>query len=403
MPVATDTAVWANAERARAHREVTVKELAFTQLVSSLMAGLTHIAPEKVDEVIIESQRQLVEALGLDRSTLWQMSPDGHGFCTHSWTRAEFPVVPQGTVAGDYPHWLLSKVRTGKPFWFNSVDELPGAVNERLEGFSAKSELIVPMAAAGDVTGALSFATVLHERTWDELIVGRIQLIAGMFAQALVQKQSQEQLQLAQTEVQRLRDHLVPESAQIRSEVQAFNVPHRIVAESASAKRAVAQMRFVAPTNATVLLLGETGTGKEVFAEAIHNMSPRHQRPMVRVNCAAMPAALIESELFGREKGAYTGALSRQIGRFELAEGSTIFLDEIGELPLEAQVKLLRVLQERVVERLGSPHPIKVDVRIIAATNRDLERAVQEQKFREDLLYRLNIFPIVVPPLRERA
>jgi len=167
-------------------------------------------------------------------------------------------------------------------------------------------------------------------------------------------------------------------------------------------KRALAQVEQVAPTPATVLLLGETGAGKEVFAQAIHDLSPRHHRHMVRVSCAAIPPALIESELFGRERGAYTGALSRQIGRFEAANQSTLFLDEIGDLPLEVQVKLLRVLQERVIERLGSTQQLKVDVRIIAATNRNLEQAVSDGTFREDLFYRLNVFPIVVPPLRER-
>ena len=158
----------------------------------------------------------------------------------------------------------------------------------------------------------------------------------------------------------------------------------------------------VAATNSTVLLVGETGTGKERFAEYIHQASPRRGHHMVRVNCSAIPGALIESELFGRERGAYTGALSKQIGRFELAQGSTLFLDEIGDLPMEVQVKLLRVLQERTIERLGSPTPVPVDVRIIAATNRDLEAAVREGTFRADLYYRLNVFPIVVPPLRER-
>jgi transcriptional regulator with GAF, ATPase, and Fis domain len=176
-----------------------------------------------------------------------------------------------------------------------------------------------------------------------------------------------------------------------------------LVAESRAVQQALVQIEQVAPTTATVLLLGETGAGKEVFAEAIHELSPRRQKKMVRVNCAAIPSALIESELFGRERGAYTGALSRQIGRFELAEGSTIFLDEIGELPLEVQVKLLRVLQTRVVERLGSVTTIPVDVRIIAATNRDLDQAVADKTFREDLYYRLNVFPIRVPPLRERV
>ena len=173
--------------------------------------------------------------------------------------------------------------------------------------------------------------------------------------------------------------------------------------ESAAIQRVLAQIQQVAPTPATVLLLGETGTGKEVMAQAIHDLSPRHQRPMIRVSCAAIPTALIESELFGRERGAYTGALSRQIGRFEAANQSTLFLDEIGDLPMEVQVKLLRVLQERVIERLGSTQPIKVDVRIIAATNRNLEDAVRDKTFREDLFYRLNVFPVVVPPLRERV
>jgi transcriptional regulator with GAF, ATPase, and Fis domain len=158
----------------------------------------------------------------------------------------------------------------------------------------------------------------------------------------------------------------------------------------------------VAPTDATVLLLGETGTGKERFANLIHELSARRGRAMVRVNCAAIPATLIESELFGRERGAYTDAVMRQVGRFELANHSTIFLDEIGDLSPDVQVKLLRVLEERQIERLGSPKGIPVHVRIVAATHQNLERRVREQTFREDLFYRLNVFPIQIPPLRER-
>jgi transcriptional regulator with GAF, ATPase, and Fis domain len=173
------------------------------------------------------------------------------------------------------------------------------------------------------------------------------------------------------------------------------------VAESPAICRALDQVQQVAATSSTVLLLGETGVGKEVLAQAIHDVSSR-RGPMVRVNCAAIPSTLIESELFGHERGAYTGAVSRQIGRFEAADKSTLFLDEIGDLPAEVQIKLLRVLQERVIERLGSTQPIKVDVRIIAATNCNLEQAVEEGSFREDLFYRLNVFPIAVPPLRER-
>jgi transcriptional regulator with GAF, ATPase, and Fis domain len=158
----------------------------------------------------------------------------------------------------------------------------------------------------------------------------------------------------------------------------------------------------VAPGNTTVLILGETGTGKELIAAAIHDMSPRRERPLITVNCAALPSNLIESELFGREKGAYTGADSKQLGRFEMADGSTLCLDEIGELPLELQAKLLRVIQHNEFERLGSSRTVKVDVRIIATTNRNLEEEARQGRFRQDLYYRLNVFPLTVPPLRQR-
>src|SRR3954454_9920848 len=175
-----------------------------------------------------------------------------------------------------------------------------------------------------------------------------------------------------------------------------------IVWESPAVRLAIAQPEQVAPIPSTVLLLGETGVGKEVFAQKIHELSDRRHRPIIRVSCAAIPSTLIESELFGHERGAFTGAVARQVGRFEAAHQSTLFLDEIGDLPMAVQVKLLRVLQEREVERLGSAQPVKVDVRIIAATNRNLEEAVRDKTFREDLYYRLNVFPILMPPLRER-
>jgi formate hydrogenlyase transcriptional activator len=175
-----------------------------------------------------------------------------------------------------------------------------------------------------------------------------------------------------------------------------------IVGESARLKSLLRQVSLVAPTDSTVLILGETGTGKELIARAIHELSNRSSRPFIRVNCAAIPPSLIASELFGHEKGSFTGALQRRQGRFEAANGGTIFLDEIGELPMETQIALLRVIQEREFERVGSSHAISVDVRIIAATNRDLEAAVTTGEFREDMFYRLNVFPIYVPALRER-
>ncbi len=176
-----------------------------------------------------------------------------------------------------------------------------------------------------------------------------------------------------------------------------------VVGQSRPMRRVIEQICQVSATDATVLLLGETGTGKELLATLIHQRSARRARHMVRVNCGAIPATLIESELFGREKGAFTGALARQIGRFELADHSSLFLDEIGDLPLEIQIKLLRVLEDKQIERLGSSKPIKTDTRIVAATHRDLEKRIASDLFREDLYYRLNVFPIRVPPLRERA
>ncbi|MDH4096850.1 MAG: sigma 54-interacting transcriptional regulator [Nitrospira sp.] len=205
------------------------------------------------------------------------------------------------------------------------------------------------------------------------------------------------------TEVAQLTHRLEAENLYLREEVKSQHNFEEIIGESPSIMAVLRQIEQVAPTDSTVLIRGDTGTGKELMARAIHNLSPRRARSLVKVNCGAIPANLLESELFGHEKGSFTGALQRRMGRFELADGGTIFLDEVGELPLDAQVKLLRVLQEREVERIGSGHSTKVNVRVIAATNRDLHAAVKAGSFRADLLYRLNVFPIAVPPLPSRA
>jgi PAS domain S-box-containing protein len=215
-------------------------------------------------------------------------------------------------------------------------------------------------------------------------------------------KKSEEALLVAHEEVSRLKNQLQEENIYLQEEINLEQNFGEIVGQSNALRYVLFKVEQVAPTETTVLITGETGTGKELVARAIHNASGRSERPLVKVNCAALSPSLIESEFFGHEKGAFTGASARKIGRFELAAGATILLDEIGELPLGLQVKLLRVIQEGEFERLGSSNTIKVDIRIIAATNRNLELEVKEGVFREDLWYRLNVFPITVPPLRQR-
>lgn len=216
------------------------------------------------------------------------------------------------------------------------------------------------------------------------------------------QLQLEEFLQKALAEIKTLKDRLVIENIYFRQESIKKQQFDHIIGQSDGLKYVIYRAEQVAPIDTTVLILGETGTGKELVAEVVHNLSPRKDRPLITVNCAALPTNLIESELFGREKGAFTGADTRQMGRFEIANGSTLCLDEIGELPMEVQAKLLRVIQHGVFERLGSSKTIKVDVRIVATTNRNLEEAIRTGRFREDLFYRLNVFPITVPPLRQR-
>jgi PAS domain S-box-containing protein len=224
----------------------------------------------------------------------------------------------------------------------------------------------------------------------------------GTLIDVTEQHRSRAALEKAFEEIKALKDQLYQENVALRKEIDETSMFEEIVGKSAALQDLLKQVETVAPTESTVLIFGETGTGKELIARAIHNLSPRRGNAFVKLNCAAIPTGLLESELFGHEKGAFTGAIAQRIGRFELANHGTVFLDEIGEVPLELQPKLLRVLQEREFERLGSNRTLRTDARLIAATNRDLESMVNEQKFRSDLFYRLNVFPIQVPALRER-
>jgi formate hydrogenlyase transcriptional activator len=264
----------------------------------------------------------------------------------------------------------------------------------RLAAEGVQSMCVVPLTLQGKCIGLLSVVSQQRDRYSDE-DAGFLQEVANQVALAVQNMQSYQ-------EIDSLKAMLEKENVYLREELHADHNFEEIVGNSPALLKALHAVEQVAPTDSTVLIYGETGTGKELVARAIHSRSPRNGRALVSVNCSAISAGLVESELFGHMKGAFTGALERRIGRFELANGGTIFLDEIGELCLETQVKLLRVLQEHEFEPVGSSHPVRVDVRVIAATNRNLGEAVQAGRFRSDLFYRLNVFPIELPPLRER-
>jgi transcriptional regulator with GAF, ATPase, and Fis domain len=402
----------------------------FEALLWDLFLRLMDVPGERVEAEIRDAQRRMCLALDLDRSTLWQTSTESPGSlrATHLYDAEHEPEVltsPDGSVARGQGHeflasnssipktaegavyfpWVFRRVLSGMTTTISAVSDLPAEAvvdAESFRQFGTMSTVVVPLRTHDAILGCLSFATIHRAREWPGDLVARFEQLAQVFAKALAKKKADEQLQAALESLKRLRDRLEHENVYLRDEARERRNPSQIVGTSAAIRRTLDLVGQVAPTGATVLLLGETGTGKERVAAAIHELSPRHSRPMVTVNCSAIPGTLIESELFGRERGAYTGALTKQIGRFELASGSTIFLDEIGDLPIETQTKLLRVVENREFERLGSSRPVHVDVRIIAATNKDLERAVRDGRFREDLLFRLNVFPIPLPALRER-
>jgi len=259
---------------------------------------------------------------------------------------------------------------------------------------SVKSACFIPLVNRGRALGDLMIVR-LTEGTFTAEDVDFLSQAAGQIAIAIENA-------LAYREISELKDKLAQEKLYLEEEIRSEMNFAEIVGKSSALRKVLKRVETVAPTDSTVLIYGETGAGKELIARAIHDLSPRKSKAFVKLNCAAIPTGLLESELFGHERGAFTGAIAQRIGRFEVANGGTIFLDEIGEIPLELQTKLLRVLQEREFERLGSSRTLRTDARLIAATNRDLEAMVAEQKFRSDLFFRLNVFPIQVPPLRER-
>jgi transcriptional regulator with GAF, ATPase, and Fis domain len=371
------------------------------QLGLELSSTLVQSGGQGLDEIITDSMRRIAAALGADRCALAVYAPDGSSLSdSQVWER------PGARPGGMHQlSWYSESLLRGEKVVLNTVPEdLPFEARCEMrsaDAFFLKSHVAIPGTVAGQKVCVLSVDVMSGARTWSPVVVAHLTFVVEILAAAIYRERQKQSLRNLTSEVARMA-RPTPRSADDLDEEVDLQGFDEIVGDSPILLGALARLVEVAATDATVLLLGETGTGKEVFARALHARSHRRTRPLVRVNCGALPASLIESELFGHERGAFTGAVTSRPGRFELAHTGTLFLDEIGDLPLDLQAKLLRVLQEGEFERLGSSHTQKVDVRLIAATHHNLEAAVAEGRFRTDLFYRLNVFPIRLPPLRER-
>ena len=351
-------------------------------------------------------------------------------------TPIELVRLPRGPTASPQPRdvgralnpWLAADPTTSPLLIPNPVGEgeiyialvrsgMQGEIGMLVAGshrtdFPSKIDALLLGVAANQAAIGLQEARRLNEQrraaeVLDQRVADRTAELSSanekLSLEIVQRKRAEEELKKALEEITILKDQLGYEKRYLEEEIRQERGFEEMLGESPALQNILKQVTIVAPTGSTVLIQGETGTGKELIARAIHNLSDRRERTFVKINCAAIPTGLLESELFGHEKGAFTGAVAQRMGRFELANGGTMFLDEVGEIPLELQVKLLRVLQEQEFERLGSSRTVRVDVRLVAASNRDLAQMVEDREFRSDLYYRLKVFPIMVPPLRDRV
>ena len=377
----------------------------FQQLVADVSARLVMALDAEADAVVEECMGEVCTFLDVDRSSIfWLDELGGNIPIAYSWRRAGYE-LGDSVITTDFPQFtaeLLSKqvVRVDS---VDLLDDKYCVEKQRLQKMEVKAAVLLPLVIAGEVVGGMAASRVRNAVAWTDQDIQDLTRFSELFANFVLRLKSHRALIEALSGLRRATDRLEAENVYLREEIELTHGFDDIIGQSRSILRSLQLVEQVADTMTPVLIFGETGTGKELVARALHELSDRRDHPLVKVNCAALPANLIESELFGHEKGAFTGADSAKRGRFDLAAGSTLFLDEIGEIPVELQSKLLRVLQEGEFERLGGTKTIKVDVRIVVATNRDLDDAVLAGEFRSDLYYRINTFPIEIPPLRDRG
>ncbi len=377
----------------------------FERVLSELSAKFVRLESSEIDNQIERGLRSLVDVLNVDRCSLAQFSGDMEVLpVTHTYSKPGVRLLSSAMLNIEIP-WYVKKIKKGEIVSVPVIDDLPkeAEVDKKwLIQHNTISNLLIPLNVGQSPLGLMGLATTRETRYWPSDLIQRLQLAGEVFANALMRKRKDQELIEAFTRINLLKEKLEVENVYLRDEVESCNRFQEIIGDSPAIKKVLSQIEKVAGTDSTVLISGETGTGKELIARAVHNNSKRQKRTMIKINCAAIPPTLIESELFGREKGAYTGATKMQIGRFEMANESTLFLDEITEMPFALQAKLLRVLQEKQFERLGGNKTIDINVRIIAATNQNISEKIKAGKFRQDLFYRINVFPLDLPPLRDR-